>query len=203
MAVEVLRRAVQRQIGTELQRLLIARRQERVVDDVHRLRCLGNFRDRCNIRQLHRRVCRRFGQEQFRVLAHRRFYLRRVRGIRKRELDAEAAEHFRAQAVSATVGNVGNDRVIASAQERQHRAVHRRHAGRETGRIRAAFEFGQFFLQRAHGRVAGTRIGIAFLQIGVDRFLDEGRRLVDRGQDAAGGRVGRDAGVNLFAAKPH
>ena len=55
---------------------------------------LGDRGNRCNVGQLHRRVGRRFGEDQARVLFDAFAHVIRIRGICKCEAHAETIEHL-------------------------------------------------------------------------------------------------------------
>ena len=203
MAVHVLGGAVNGDIGTQLQRPLVIRRQEGVI---HRVNCagfLGNCRNRCNIRAFHGRVGWCFGQYQACIVTHRSRDLVGLRGVGESELDAKAAQYLGAQAVSTTIGNVRNDCVVTGAQKGQHHALHRRHSGAKTNAVHATFQVIQFELKRTHRRVAGAGIRVALGQVFIDRRLNVSGRLVDRCQDRPGLGIRGNAGVNLSCGKTH
>ncbi len=67
-------------------------------------------------RELQRRVGRRLGEHQLRVVAHGLADRLRVRRVDERELDAEARVDLRREPIRAAVRDVGDDRVIAGRQ---------------------------------------------------------------------------------------
>ena len=143
VTVEVLGRTVNRQIRTKIQRLLVIRRQERVVDRVHDAGSLSNLGDRGNIGQLHRRVGRCLGQDERRIVFYACSDRLRIRSVGKSKLDAEAIQHLCAQAVRSAIRDIGDDRMIAPIQKSQHDPLYCRHASAETGAVGPAFQFRQ------------------------------------------------------------
>ena len=60
-----------------------------------------------------------------------------------------------------------------------------RHARREAAAAGGALELGDLGLEHGDGRVCRAAVAVALGHVRVDRLLHEGRRLVDRRQDAA------------------
>ncbi len=166
-------------------------------------RVLRNLGNRSDIRALHRRVGRRLGQYQGRVVAHRCGDVVRIRRVGERVVDAETAQDLGAETVGSTIRDVGDDGVFARLEKREHRREHGAHAGAETRAVDTALEIGEFRLERLDGRVARTRVGETLAQVFVDRRLHVGGRLVDRREDRSRNRIRRYAGMNLPGSEAH
>ena len=203
VAVEVLRRAVHRDVGAELERPLEVRRQERIVDGVRNAVLLGDLRDRGDIRQLQRRIRRRLGEDQLRVGPNRLANGIGIRRIDERELHAEARVDLRRDAIRAAVRDVRDDCVIAGRECGLEHDLLRRHARRVARATLAVLEHRDLLLERAHGWVAAARVRESLRQILIDGVLHERRRLINRRENGARDRVGRDAGVNLLGREAH
>ena len=93
--------------------------------------------------------------------------------------------------------------MIAGVEEGEEHRVDRGHPGGESRSIVSVLEDCNLFLPCAHGRVARARVGVTGRHVVVDRRLNKCGRLVDRGQDAAGGRIRCHSCVDLLGAKTH
>ena len=162
VAVEVLRGAVHRDVRAELERPLVVRREKRVVDGVRDLALFRDLRDRRDVAELQRRVCRRLGENQLRVVAQRLADGLRIGAIRERELDAEARVDLGREAIRAAVRDVRDHRVVAGRERCLEHDLLRRHAGRVARAGGAVLEHRELLLERAHGRVAAARVREAF-----------------------------------------
>ena len=126
-----------------------------------------------------------------------------LRGVDETELHPEPGEHLGGKPMGAAVDDIGDDGMLARVEKRHHHCVGGRHPGRKTGAILTPFEVRHLDLQGTHRGVPGPGVGITFRQVGIDRFLDIGRRLIDRGQDSTGDRVRLYPGVNLSGIETH
>ena len=120
-----------------------------------------------------------------------------IRGVGEREVHPETGEDLPAQAQGPAEDHVGDDRVVARAQEREQDGVDRGHAGAERATVHAPFEGGELRLEGPHGGVVRARVGVALLPVAVDGRLHVGGRLVDGGEDRPGRRVRLDPGAHL------
>src|SRR6266545_1690309 len=177
MPAEVLRRAVNHQIGAQLDRLLQIRRDEGVIDRQRRFRLVGQVGDGGDIDDLQERVCRRLDPDE---LCRRRDDLAEavragVFGVARHQ--APRLEDPFQQAKRAAVEIGGRRHLIAGPQQRKHRR-RRRQPRRERQAAFAAFQGSQARLQGGARRVAGTRILVAL--VNARRLLRIGAGGVDR-----------------------
>ena len=92
------------------------------------------------------------------VGAKRRAYVLGIGGIHDGGFDAVLLrQNLVQQAVGGDIGGVGEDRVVASVEERGERGGQRGHAGSEHHRILGTFKTGQLFFQIALVRMAVAR----------------------------------------------
>jgi hypothetical protein len=106
------------------------------------------------------------------------------------------------QAEGAAVGVVGDDEMVAGAQQSAQGAVRRRHARGEGAAEATGFQRRQALLQRGAGGVAGAGVLEAAAQP-ADAVLGERRAGVHRDVDCAGKRVGTIAGVHCEGRETH
>ena len=161
LAVNVLGRRIDDDVGAELERALVERRREHVVDDelgAGRVRDLGH---RGDVVDLQGRIGRRLHEEHLGVLRHRLLPLVDVLAVDQREGDAEAREPFLDHPAAGAEQGLRRDHMVAQADEAHQRGRHRRHAGRGRTRGLGAFERGHAALEHAHGRVRIARIDVA------------------------------------------
>ena len=103
-------------------------------------------------------------------------------------------EHLVDEPVRAAVQVVRQHDVRAGTRDRRDQRMLRRHAGRKRAR-EPALELAQRRLQRRAGRVGAPRVA-ELPDVLARRGLHVGRRLVDRRDDRAEGRVGLEARVD-------
>ena len=110
------------------------------------------------------------------------------RGDRRRELlSARAPPQPRPVARARAAHARRGDHAAWARVGRVERAGGRggRHARREAAAAGGALELGDLGLEHGDGRVRRAAVAVALGHVRVDRLLHEGRRLVDRRQDAA------------------
>src|SRR5690606_17973022 len=105
--------------------------------------------------------------------------------------------------VGASVDDVGDDDVVPRLEESEHHRHGGGHARPVGGGVGPALQGGDLLLEGADGGVAAAGVAVALRHVLVDRVLHEGGRLVDRGEDRSGHRVGGDAGVDLVGTETH
>ena len=140
VAVEVLRRRVNRQRGAERERPLEHRRRERVVDRQQDAARAGDGRDGGDVEDLEHRVARRLHPDEARGRAACACVdAARVAHVEVGRLDAELREHLVEDAERAAVHVVADEHVVAALEHEQHRRGRRtsapeRHAVRRPPR---------------------------------------------------------------------
>ena len=130
VAVQVLRRRVDDQIGAEIERPLEVRGHEGVVDaEAHAAR-RADGGDGADVGQAQQRVGRRLQPAELRARLDGGGHRLRIARIDIAEAQAEAAEHLLEQPVRPAVEIVARDDVVAGVEHRQH-GGRRRDAGVE------------------------------------------------------------------------
>ena len=163
MAVDVFGERFDDDIRAEIERAHVVRRVEGVVhrNQNVRVRFVGQFGDGGDVRDLERRARRRLDMHQLGVGAKRRAYVLGIGGIHDGGFDAVLLrQNLVQQAVGGDIGGVGEDRVVASVEERGERGGQRGHAGSEHHRILGTFKTGQLFFQIALVRMAVARVKV-------------------------------------------
>ena len=117
VAVQVLREAVDHDVGPESERLLENRRRERVVDDEKRPPGVRDLRALREIGELHRRVRRRLDVDHPRRGPHRRSDVPGVRGVDPGRRDAEPAVLVLEDEARRAVDRVRADDVRSGLEE--------------------------------------------------------------------------------------
>ena len=190
---QVLRRAVDDRAGAELERALADRGGERVVDRDEDVR--ADRRDqRGQVDHVERRVRRRLDPDELRLGAQRALHRVEVALVDHVVDDAEALHDLVGEPERPAVEVVRDQDVVAGAAGRGDQRVGGRHAGRERARV-PALQLAERVLERAPGRVRGAAVVVVLDELAGGR-LAVGRALVDRGDDAAVGRVGRQPRVH-------
>ena len=155
MTVEVLRRAVQRQIEPACQWLETDGRSEGVVDERHQPMLARERRRGFEVRDLQERVCERLEVDRFRIAPHLRRPGRRRLRVDEAHLDAEPRKIARQQIVRTAVERVLREKMIARPEHAQQRRRNCRHAARGDDRGFRSFERRQLRVQRV--MVGGVR----------------------------------------------
>ena len=200
VTVQELRRRVDGEVRSELERPLEIRRRERVVDDDERSALVRDLRQQRNVAEGHHRVRGGLEVQHLRVRAHRGAHRVGVRGVYERELDAVSRLDLREVAVGPAVRQVRADDVIARLHERGH-GGDRCHPGGEGARPDPRFEHGDVLLESRPRRVLRARVLVALVPS--ERLLHVRGRLVDRDGDRSGAGIRRVACVNRVCREAH
>jgi hypothetical protein len=196
--VQVLRRAVDDEVGAEREGALQRRAREGVVhDEAHaaRARDLGGAGD---VGHAEHRVGRCLDEDHLRLGAQRLDEAVGHGRVHPAERQAVARQDALEQPEGAAVGVVGHDDVIAGLQEGGD-GVDRGHARRERERRPPALDRGEVGLERAARRVLRPRVLVALVP--AQLVLHVGRGLEDGRDDRAGARVGRLSGVDAHGVE--
>ncbi len=150
-------------VRTERQRVLEVRGRKGIIHNnssvaLHR-------RDGRDIRDVRRRVRRRFQPDELRVALDSRAHRLHVGSVDDAELDAPIAVVIVEQAVHAAIRVVAEDDVRARAQDDAQERIHGRHARGEHARVLRVLERGERLLQRAHGRISHASVLEAATQL--------------------------------------
>ncbi len=164
VAVQVLRRAVDDDVGTEFERVLEVRREEGVVHAEGRIDRFGDGGDGFDVTESEERVRRRLHPDECRFVAHGVGDGVGVAGVHEIDGHAETvAEQVLEHRLRPAVEVVERDDVVAGADGRRNR-------GDDCGRTRgeghavfAAFERRDALFQRVAGRVRETGVEILVL----------------------------------------
>src|SRR5260370_31639137 len=108
------------------------------------------------------------------------------RCVDKRKFQPEVHEQLRCQSKDPTVNSLGDYRVVAGAQQTEHRVDSRHPRGKNISAL-ATFEFGHRALERLAIGMFGPRVikALVFAEL----RLDVGGSLIDRRDDGAGGGI--------------
>ena len=177
LAVDVLGRRIDDDVGPELERALVERRREHVVDDELGAGAVRDLGDRRDVVDLQGRIGRRLHEEHFGVLGHRLLPLIEIVAVDERRRDAEAPQPVLDHPAARAEQGLRRHDVIAHAHEAHQRGGHRRHAGRGRARGLGAFERRHALLEHAHGRVRVARIDVAGDLAGETRLAFLGARV--------------------------
>ena len=156
LAVDVLGGRIDHAVGAELQRALVERRREHVVDDQRRAGRVRDLGDRAMSITSSVGIGRRLEEEGLGVRPHRR------RAIASRsvpstsvEVDAEARQAVLDDVAAGAEQRLRRDDVVAGLELAHQRGGDRRHAGRGRARGLGAFERRHALLE--HRRRSGWR----------------------------------------------
>src|SRR4051794_20881752 len=192
VAAEVLRGRVHHRVRAELERALVDRGRERIVDRHERAAlALDHARE---VDDVERRVGRRLDPDQHRVVAYGALERVEVALVHHVVLEAEAREHLVDEPVGAAVEVVGQDHVRAGARDRRDERVLGGHARGERGGV-PALQRAQRRLERRARRVGRARV-VEVVDELAGRKPADGGGLVDRRDDRAVAGVGREPGVH-------
>jgi hypothetical protein len=186
---EVLRGGVHDGVGAVLERALVDRRGEGVVDRDDRVAPASD--DRGDVDDVEQRVGRRLDPDQARVGAHSSGHRVDVGLVDHRVAQAPAREDLVDEAVGAAIEVGGNDDVVAGRAHGGDQRVGGGHA-RGEGRRVAALQIAQRALEGAARGVGAARVVVVLDDL-ADGALHEGRGLMDGGDDRAERRVGLEA----------
>ncbi|CCC96685.1 protein of unknown function [Azospirillum baldaniorum] len=190
LAIDVLGRRIDDDVGAHLERALQHRRGEGVVDHHLGPGLVGESADRAQVDDLKPRVAGRLQEDDLGRLGQRLFPLGQVGAVDEDRLDPEAGRQLLDHPIAGDEQRARRHDAVAGAQVRPQGAVHRGHAaGRGVGPGRPLI-LAQPVLEHRRGRVAEAGIDVA------GAVVDEGAlRLLRRAVDEAGGLVERLAGL--------
>src|SRR5215813_15417257 len=118
MTTEILGAAMDHKIDTKLQRLLVYRSGDRVIDNSQQTVLFCKRGESFQISQSQERVARRLHQDQFRAGSQRVLKTDRIGLVYKAYGDAKARKEFAQKTCGAGVMNMLRNHVISSANER-------------------------------------------------------------------------------------
>ena len=195
LAVDVLGRRIDDDVGAERERLLQERGRKDVVDDEEAAGAVGQPCDLGEIDDLHRRVRRAFAEGEGGAAGECRLPGAEVAPVDEHGLDAPARQEVGDDVVARAEQGPARHHLLTGAQSAEECGEHRRHAACGGAAGLRPFEQPQPFFEHRHRRVAITRIDIA-------RALLGKRRLGRRGivVDKARGQEQRFAGLVIGAA---
>ena len=200
VTVQILRRALHRQINAHRRHRLIQGAGERVVDHGHDTGLLARRRHLSYVDAAQGRVNRRFEPDHLRLGADDPIEVRQVVERNEAPLDAELGHQVFDNVERAAVNGRAAENFVARLQQRQQRRRDGRHPGTEQERGFRAVHRGHLLLDRHDCRVLipGVEIAVQFSFLVFDdvghRVEHERARLVD-----GHGERGRRAGINAFA----
>ncbi len=161
---------------------------------------VGELREDRDVGQPHRRIRRRLEVEHARLRPDGPLDGRRIRRVDEVERHTVVRQDLRVVAVSAAVGHVRADDVVALLDERGDRRD-RRHARREGPRAGAPFEDGHVLFEARARRILGAAVLEALVL--TEPLLDVRGCLVDGEGDGARGGLGRITGVDAVGREAH
>mmetsp|Transcript_34131 Transcript_34131/g.61173 ORF Transcript_34131/g.61173 Transcript_34131/m.61173 type:complete len:246 (+) Transcript_34131:1579-2316(+) len=103
VTIIILRRALQRHVGTQIEDSTNVWRSEGGITAVQNTTCLGDFTNSCNVTQLQNRVYRRLGEDQLGIRLDGSFDILGIREVNEGELDAKLGKHSPGDTVCASV----------------------------------------------------------------------------------------------------
>ena len=177
VAAEELGRAVDDEVGTELERTLQHRARERAVDGDQRARTVHELADRVEVDDAEQRIGRELEPDQAGAIGHRRGDRVGIGRIDRGEGQPVAPEDLVEEPEGAAVHVLGEDDVIPGIEEQHHRRRCRQ-SRREREAVVGALERREALLEVAARRIAGARVLESLVPSG--RLLRERGRQVDR-----------------------
>ena len=208
LAVDVLGRRIDDDVGAELQRLLQERRGEDVVDDQPRAGLVGDLGDRGDVDDFERRIGRAFEEAApWSSSLTACPPLAEVGAVDQRRGDAVARQQLLDDVAARAEQRLRRDDVVAGLEVAEEDGGDRRHAARRRPRGPGAFEKPHALLEHGDGRVGVARIDEAGLLA-----LEARRRLLGAVVDVALGQEDRlgvlaelraeDAAVDELGRRP-
>ena len=129
VAFDVLGRREHADVSPKLKHWLKRRRQKCIIDRKQHARFAGHARNRSNVRELKRRVCRRLNEDQFGARLNCLRDGTDVRCIHKACAYAHALKHLAKQANGPAINYLRDDGVVVLFQDRQEQRRNRGHSG--------------------------------------------------------------------------
>ncbi len=202
VAVEEFRRAVNDEIGAELEWLLVDRRREGVVHDHDRADRSASLHQALEGEDLESGVGRRLQIEHATALGDLRFDRVPVVGLAELHVDAEARQELGEDLQGAAVGVLDAHHPLARREQGEEGVADGGHSGGEARRRLAAFEGSDLLLEHGHRRVGVARVDVARLLAGRHR-VPTVHVIIGIG-DAVDHGHGRCApGLDVFLTSPH
>ena len=161
VAAQELGGRVHHQVDAQLQRPLVDRGGEGVVDHHDGALRVGTGGQALQVEHLARRVGRALQVQDLQAFVDRGLDGGLIAGVAERHVDAQGGEERVEQLVGAAVGVLDAHHPVAAAQQRQQRVGDRRHAGRERGGGSAALERAHLLLEGGDGGVGVASVDVA------------------------------------------
>ncbi len=178
LAVDMLGRRIDDDMGAELQRLLLQGRGEDVVDDQPRSDRIGKRSDSGDVDHFQRRIGRAFKEEQLGVGPDRLFPVGDVGAVDQRRLDAVFRRQRLDHPAAGAEQRARRHDMVAGLGAAQKCRGHRRHARCRGARILGAFQRAHALFEHVDGGIGVARIDEARL-LALEAGFRRLRRLVD------------------------
>ena len=196
LAVDMLGRGVEHDVGAHGQRLLQHRRGEDVVDDQPRAGGVAQVGDGLDVDELQRGIGRRLDEDAARAGLQRVAPLIQIGTVDELRRDAIARQQFLDDVAAGPEQRARGDDAIAGAHLAHDRGVHRGHAGGKRARGRCAFELAHALFEHRHRRIAVAAVDVAGIEI-----LESGLRRLGVVIDVARGEIDGLGGLAELAAR--
>ncbi len=161
LAVDVLGRRVDDDVGAVRERPLQERRREDVVDDGQRADLAAELGDGGDVDEVERRVGRRLEEERLGVGAHGLAPGLEVAAVDQGRGDAEARTERLDDVAAGAEHGAGGDDVVAGLEEGKERGGDGGHAGRGRARDLGALEQAKALLEHGDGGIAEAGVLVA------------------------------------------
>ena len=169
LPVHHLGRAIGGHVGAELHRPLQRGRGKGVIDDADDPPRPCDVANRFQINHIHRRIGRRFEEEQLGIGLARILELLRIARIDDAHLDPELGQQRIGQPAARSERRAPRDDMVAGLKLTQQHRGHRRHARRHRTARLSAFEQSDAVFEHLDRRILQPRIGHADLFAGEAR----------------------------------
>ena len=209
MPPEILRHAVQNQIGSVLKRTVDKRRGKGTVNNRENAFLSGNCGNCFQVCDQSQGICNDLGIEHFCILPYRRFHLFKVGKVHKADFNTKAGEDHLCELNRLSVNRFAHDDMISAFQQREQDGGNGRHAGRTDQRFLALLQKRDRGAQFIPVRVCGSVIVVSaafirkhiifsvFKNIGACRI--DGRRFGIPDDSLRSGSLVKDFGIKFVS----
>jgi hypothetical protein len=183
LAVDMLRRGIEGDVGPQLQGTLQHGGREHIVDDQARAGGFSEPRDLGDVDDLQRRIGGRLDEDAARRLGERTAPLLQLRAVHQHGLDAEPRQQLLDDVAAGAEQRARGDHAVAGLELTHQRGIHRRHPARHRARGGCAFQQRHPLLEHGDGWIAVAAVDEARLLI-----LEAGLRRLGARIAIAGGQ---------------
>src|ERR1700722_11369631 len=201
VAVEILGHGMDYDVSTELDGPLKIRAQESVVPHYSDISLTGQFSERGNIGDPHRRISGSFDVQHFGVGPKGRYHCVRRGSVYKAEFQSKVNQELRGEPKTAAVYRFGEHHMVARPQQPKD-GVDASHSGSKYVSAVAVLESGDGALQSLSIGMIGARVVVTVF-IFPQLFVYVSGCLIDWRDDGAGGRIWFLADVDGVSGETH